>query len=214
MKKNISTLVIWVVALTAIFASVPAMAVNFSKAEKVKLKMGKTVVQMLPTSGKKGFYGGAGYSLINAPVDEVWNVLTSFHLYTKMFPRTEVCTPVSKKGNKTLLKMKIGHPVANVRYHVETTANVADKSLHFKLLQQYPHDIDSLTGYWRLFPQKDGKTLAAYVVSVKAPPGIIAIAGEDLANRAVMSLLRIPGDIRKWIVRQQKNNAVASKSSQ
>ena len=193
----------WVIALLTFLIAIPVLAVDFSSAEKVKLKMGKTVVKMLPTSGQKGFYGGSGYALIDAPVDEVWNILLDFELYTRMFPNTEVCTAISRKGNKTLIKMKIGHPVVNVRYHVETTANEAEKSLHFQLLNDYPHDIDSLTGYWRLFPQAGNRTLAAYVVSVKAPPGIVAIAGDDLANRAVVALLKIPGNIKRWVERSK-----------
>ena len=198
---------VWTIVFLSMLFALPAVAVDFSTAEKVKLKQGKTVIKMLPTSGQKGFYGGSGYALIDAPVDEVWKVLLDFQLYTKMFPNTEVCTPVSRKGNKTLVKMKIGHPVVNVRYHVETTADESEKSLHFQLLSDYPHDIDSLTGYWRLFPQAGGRTLAAYVVSVKAPPGIVAIAGDDLATRAVTALLKIPGDIKRWVERQQKQKS-------
>lgn len=178
-------------------------AVDFTTAEKTKLKNGKTVVKLLPSSGQKGFYGGSGYALINAPVDEVWKVLLDWNSYVDMFPNTEVCKPVSRKGNKTLLKMKIGHPVVNVRYHAEVTTNAEKKTLHFNLLSKYPHDIDSLTGYWRLFPQEGGRTLAAYVVSVKAPPGIVAIAGDDLANRAITALLKIPGKIKKRLDRSK-----------
>jgi ribosome-associated toxin RatA of RatAB toxin-antitoxin module len=208
-SKNITKtgFLVWAIALLTFLGAVPVFAVDFSTAEKVKLKKGRTVIKMLPTSGQKGFYGGSGYALIDAPVDEVWKILLDFELYTRMFPNTEVCTPISRKGNKTLVKMKIGHPVVNVRYHVETTANESEKSLHFKLLNDYPHDIDSLTGYWRLFPQSGNRTLAAYVVSVKAPPGIVAIAGDDLANRAVMALLKIPGDIKRWVERRKKQQS-------
>lgn len=204
MRKKINKIVhigiwAWTISLLSLFVTMPAMAVEFSSAEKATLKKGRTVVKLLPSSGKKGFYGGSGYALINAPVDEVWKLLMDWSAYPKMFPNTEVCKAVSKKGNHTLLKMKIGHPVVNVRYHVQTTADPAKKSLHFKLLSEYPHDIDSLTGYWRLFPQTGGRTLAAYVVSVKAPPGIISIAGNDLAERAIKALLKIPGNLKRWL---------------
>ncbi|MBN2525766.1 MAG: SRPBCC family protein [Deltaproteobacteria bacterium] len=198
MKKNIS-FIPWFAVIFTLLLSGYASAIDFTAAEKIKLKQGRTVVKMLPTSGQKGFYGGSGYALINATVDEVWKVLTDWPAYTEILPNTEVCAPVSKKGNKTLIKMKIGHPVANVRYHVEATENELEKSLHFQLISKYPHDIDSLTGYWRLFPQSGGRTLAAYVVSVKAPPGIITIAGDDLANRAVGNMLKFPGYIKRWI---------------
>ena len=194
-------------ALLTAFFSIPASAVDFTRAEKIKLKQGKTVLKYLPTSGQKGFYGGSGYALINAPVDEVWKIVTSWQLYPKMFPNTESCTPLSTKGNKTLLRMKLGHPVVNLHFHAETTTNEADKSMYFRLIPKYPHDVDSMTGYWKLFPQTGGRTLAAYVVSVKVPAGLIAIAGDDLTDRAIRSLLKLPGYIKKWIEHTSKMEA-------
>ena len=187
------------VAVAAFMASAPAMAVSFSKSEKAKLMAGKTVIQLLPSSGQKGFYGGSGYALIDAPIEEVWEVIRTWKDYPRMFPNTDYCEPISRKGNRTLLKMKIGHPVVSVHFHVQTVEDEQKKALHFNLVSQYPHDIDSLKGYWRLFPQSGGRTLAAYVVSVQAPMGIVAIAGEDLAQGAIEALLNIPGDVRKWI---------------
>jgi ribosome-associated toxin RatA of RatAB toxin-antitoxin module len=176
-----------------------AFAVTFSSSEKAKLKAGETVVKFLPSSGKKGFFGGSGYAIVDAPVEKVWNLIRDWDKYPKMFPRTKYCKVVSKKGNKTLLKIKIGHPVVSIRYHAQITEDAAKKSLRFDLLTKYPHDIEMLKGYWRLFPQSGGRTLVAYVVSVKAPMGIVAIAGKELAHDAIWALLQIPGDIRAWM---------------
>jgi hypothetical protein len=110
-----------------------------------------------------------------------------------------VCKPVAKKGTRTLLHIKIGHPVVNVQYHVEMNENASKYTMSFLLVKQYPHDLDAIKGYWRLFPQKNGRTLVAYVVSVQAPMGIVALAGKDLAERALDSLLKIPGDVKRWV---------------
>ena len=89
-------------------------------------------------------------------------------------------------------------------YQLEGLPEDKDKhSLSFKMLTNFPHDLESIKGYWRLFPQKGGRTLIAYVVSVQAPMGIIAIAGNDLATRAIRALLKIPGDVRAWMRRNQ-----------
>ncbi|MBN2802036.1 MAG: SRPBCC family protein [Deltaproteobacteria bacterium] len=194
-KKNIYTLI---TAITFLISST-SFAVTFSKDEKARLKQGKSVVQYLPSSGQKGFYGGAGYIVVNAPVEKVWSLIRNWDLYSKMFPHTEYCKIVSKKDGKTLVKMKIGHPVINIHYHAQITEDDSKKTLDFELVSNYPHDLDMLKGYWRLFPQKGGKTLIAYVVSVKAPMGIVSIAGPELAQSAIDALLSIPGDVKAWL---------------
>ncbi len=196
LKLNKTVLLIM---LSATLFSTQAFAVSFSSSEKAKLKAGETVVQFLPTSGKKGFFGGAGYAIVNAPIEKVWNTIRSWNKYPDIFPRTKYCKVVSKKGDKTLLKMKIGHPVVSIHYHAQIIEDAKKKSLQFELVKNYPHDLDMLKGYWRLFPQKGGRTLVAYVVSVKAPMGIVSLAGKQLTHDAIWALLQIPGDVRTWL---------------
>jgi len=183
----------------SVFWTVPASAVDFSEKEKALLKAGKTIIKELPTSRQKGFYGGSGYAVVNAPIEAVWRAIQDWKAYTEMFPNTELCRAVGKKGNHTLIRMKIGHPVVNVEYHAEMVDDPAKYTMSFNLVTSYPHDMDSIKGYWRLFPQKNGTTLVAYVAAIQAPMGIVAIAGEDLANRAIQALLGIPGDLKKWV---------------
>jgi len=200
-KLQNKLLLIVSVAVAAIFmiVSAPAHAVKFTQKEKELLKAGKVIKKELPSSGKKGFYGGSGYAVINAPADVVWRTLVDWGSYKKIFPNTELCEVVSAKGKKTLIKMKIGHPVANVQYHAEMTENKDKWTLSFLMVENHPHDLDSIKGYWRLFPQKNGRTLAAYVVAVKAPMGIVQLAGDDLAKRAIRALLHIPGNVKRWV---------------
>lgn len=197
---SFNTLPILLLLSAALMAfALPANAVQFSKDEKKSLKSGETVVRLLPSSGQKGFYGGSGYAVIDAPVEKVWNELRTWTNYTKMFPYTKECQPISQKGNRTLLKMVIGHPVASVQYHLDIEANESEKTLQFNLVSNYPHDLDELKGFWKLFPQPGGRTLAAYVVSAKAPPGLVVIVGPKLAHEAIKMLLSIPGDVRQWM---------------
>ena len=55
------------VALALALVTSDASAVNFTQVEKDKLSAGKTVKKPLPKSGEKGFYGGTGYTIIDAP---------------------------------------------------------------------------------------------------------------------------------------------------
>jgi len=187
-------------ALPIALLSAPAAAIEFTDNEKNTLKDGGTVIHELPTSRKMGFYGGTGYAIIPAAPEVVWQAIRDWAAYPHMFPNTEYCKVVSRKGNRTLVRMKIGHPVVSLQYHAETTEDAARYTLSFRLVESHPHDLDAIQGYWRLFPQKNGTTLVAYAASVRAPMGIVALAGEDLANRAIHALLGIPGDLKKWVM--------------
>jgi hypothetical protein len=176
-----------------------AGAVDFSSAELVQLKAGKTVRQELPSSRKGGFYGGSGYAVVNAPVDAVWKALVDWDIYTRMFPNTGETTELSRKGDRSLLRMKLGNRVASVLYHVEMIRNEEKKILSFEMVPELPHDLDGVRGYWRLFPQGNDRTLVAYVVAIRAPMGLVNLVGPELGARAVHILLGVPGYVKMWV---------------
>lgn len=179
--------------------SVPSGAVDFSDEELEALKSGKVVRQKLPNSGKGGFYGGSGFALIKAPVDMVWKAIQDFEAYTRMFPNTTEATELSRKDEKSMVRFRLGHPLVNLQYHVELVRDPDKKILSFRLIGGMPNDIDTIRGYWRLFPQADGRTLVAYVVAVEVPMSLVQLAGPDLERRSFNALLGIPGDLRRWV---------------
>lgn len=174
-------------------------AIEFSDAELAELKAGNTIHRELPTSGTKGFYGGSGWAVVDAPADVIWKVLVDWDAYTKVFPNTTEATELSRKGEKSLVRFKLGHPLVSLTYHVELERKTEKKILSFRLVKDMPNDVNSIRGYWRLFPQKSGRTLIAYVVAVKVPMGLVNLAGPDLERKSVTALLRIPGDIKIWV---------------
>ena len=207
MRQNylikMGSMVIFIAGILMCIA-IPANALKFSDNEKNRLKAGETVIRELPSSGQKGFYGGSGYSVIDAPVEKVWEVLTTWKNYREIFPYTKECSPISTKGNRTLLKMVTGHPIVSVQYYLNIESDKSQNTIKFELVPNYPHDLDMLQGFWRLFPQPGGRTLAAYVVSTQAPAGLVLLVGPELAHEAIQMLLSIPGDVRKWMDAQRK----------
>jgi len=174
-------------------------AIEFSDADLAELKAGNTIHRELPTSGTKGFYGGSGWAVVNAPADVIWKVLVDWDAYTKVFPNTTEAIELSRKGTKSLVRFKLGHPLVSLTYHVELERKTEKKILSFRLVKNMPNDVNSIRGYWRLFPQKNGSTLIASVVAVKVPMGLVNLAGPDLERKSITALLRIPGDIKLWV---------------
>ena len=139
------------------------------------------------------------FTIVKAPVDVVWKAIQDFGIYSRMFPNTTEATELSRKGDKSMVRLRLGHPLVNLQYHVEIGRDDTKKMMSFKLIKKMPNDINSIRGYWRLFPQKDGRTLIAYAVAVEVPMGLVNLAGSDLERRSFNALLGIPGDVRRWV---------------
>jgi hypothetical protein len=84
-------------------------------------------------------------------------------------------------------------------YFVEVKTDKSKWQIDYKLVTSKPHDIDKAQGYWRLFPQKNGKTLAAYVAFVKVPMGVVNLLPERLQRKINRGLLACPRHLRTWI---------------
>jgi ribosome-associated toxin RatA of RatAB toxin-antitoxin module len=187
------------VTLAFVFAAAPAMAVDFDEREKSKLAAGKVVKKPLAKAGKNGVYGGSSYALIDAPVDLVWAAILDWDSYKKVYPKTVSVKETSKRGNKSLVHMEQGHKLISVSYDVEVQKDEAKKMISFKLVKNRPHDIEETRGYWRLFPQKDGRTLVAYVVAVQVPSGLVNLIGDKMSASLARALLNVPGSLKKWV---------------
>lgn len=186
-------------ALALVLAAGTASAVDFSEKEKDKLAAGKTVKKPMAKAGKNGIYGGSAYTLIDAPADLVWAAIEDWDSYKKIYPKTVSVKEVSRKGNKSLVRMEQGHQLISVAYHVEVVKDADKKMISFKLVKNKPHDIVETKGYWRLFPQDDGRTLVAYVVAVQVPNGLVNLLGESMSNKLARALLGVPNDLKKWV---------------
>ena len=185
-------------ALAVLLAPLGAAAVDFTPAELAMLQRGDVVRHELPSSRHGGFYGGSGFAIVDAPVDAVWKAIQDWDAYAKAFPNT-TSVEVSRKGSSSLVRMKIGHPIVSVQYHVEMTRNEKKKVLSFRMVAGMPNDLDDVRGYWRLFPQPEGRTLIAYVLAVRAPMGLVNLVGPKLEVEAITALLKVPGFMKAWI---------------
>ncbi len=213
--NRLTSAIVGVLAVLGLLLAVSAAgAVEFSPAEKARLAAGKTVRQPLPASGRDGFYAGTGYAIIDAPVDLVWRAIQDWDSYHRVYPKTVEVREVGRKGDRSLLRMRLGHEMISLVYHVEIQLDEEKRMLSFDLVRNRPHDIEEARGYWRLFPQKDGRTLAAYVVASRVPMGVVGLIPANLAEKIERNLLDAPGNLKKWVEGPQGNRyrtAVASR---
>jgi ribosome-associated toxin RatA of RatAB toxin-antitoxin module len=199
MRKNHTKLIQGVCLSLIVLFSIPSMALDFTPGEIKKLTDGKLIRKPLKNSCQNGFYGGAGFAIIDAPVEVVWKALADWRAYPQMFPKTVDASEVSRKNDQSLVKVLLGHKILNIKYHIAVSRDWNKKTISFKLADAMPHDIDGARGYWKLIPQKDGRTLVAYAVSIRVPAGIVAFLGKSAEKSLERNVIGLPRFLKKYI---------------
>jgi ribosome-associated toxin RatA of RatAB toxin-antitoxin module len=185
--------------VATVFLSPCAKAVDFTKQEVARLAEGKMIRKPLPNSRKNGFYGGAGFAVIDASPETVWAALADYTSYSEIFPRTVEAKELSRRDNDSLICVRMGYKILNIQYHLVTSRDWNKRTLRFTLEKSKPHDITATRGYWKLLPQEGGRTLVAYAVAVQIPVGIVAFLGDSVERSLERSLIGLPKYLKKWL---------------
>ncbi len=186
------------VVILSLFSS-QLLALDFTPGEIQKLTNGKLIRKPLKNSCENGFYGGAGFAVIDAPVDEVWKILGKVSAYPDIFPKTVATNEISRKENRSIIKVVLGHKLLSIKYHISLTRDWETKTISFDLAENLPHDINAARGYWKLIPQNNGRTLVAYAVSIRIPTGIVAFLGKSTEKSLERNLIGLPRHLKKYI---------------
>ena len=203
--SNKFRIIIPTIGLAFVLISSPSLAVEFSEAELERLQSGRTVRQPLAKSRQNGFYGGTGWAIVDAPAHVIFAAIQDWDAYPKVFPRTVSAKELSRDKNRSLVRMELGYKFLSVEYHLDVKPIPEKNTVSFSLVPNRPHDIESVRGFWRLFPQKDGRTLVAYGVAVQVPAGIVTFLGNRLEKELEDGLIGLPRYIKKWVEKPTGN---------
>jgi ribosome-associated toxin RatA of RatAB toxin-antitoxin module len=203
MKSYVSSTLAFVLLSTVACFSKSAPALDFTKQEIQQLAKGELIRKPLPQSRTNGFYGGAGFAIINASPEAVWKALSDYASYPQIFPRTVEAKELSRKDDNSLVRMVIGYKILSIEYALSMNRDWEKRTLTFSLAENKPHDIDTSKGYWKLFPQADGRTLVAYAVAVQIPAGIVTFLGDSVERSLESSLIGLPKYLKKWVEKSQ-----------
>lgn len=197
---SLRKLLIWFAALAAFMSlSAVVLAVDFSSRDLERLAAGKTVKKPLEKSCTGGFYGGTGWALIDAPADVIWKAISDWDSYPQFFPRTVATEQIVRNDSNSTIRMTIGYNLVNFEYRLNVVSDKAKNMVSFALSPHRSNDIKDTRGYWRLFPQEDGRTLVAYGVALQMPSDLISLLGAKMEKKFERNLIGLPGYLKKWV---------------
>ncbi|MBS1991234.1 MAG: SRPBCC family protein [Cyanobacteria bacterium SZAS LIN-3] len=130
--------------------------------------------------------------VINAPQQYVWDKLTSFHTYPKLFPRLKTCQVVKKEGDLILIESLLKPQMFVTQPCQHTINDLEDKpdSLKWKLTDG---NFKAVEGEWKLKSIDDGQhTQVKYTMEVDPGPliprPVIVMALKMIQREAVSSV--------------------------
>lgn len=179
-------------------------ALELTQDEIKRLVAGQQIVKPIPGACENGLYGGTALIMIDANPEAIQAAIEDLDSYPQMFPYFVSAGLAGKLDGKRVVRMRQGTPVFNLIYHLLISYDPARRLTRFRMVKTLPHDIDNVVGFWRLFPQPDGRTIVAYGVTARVNLGALGLidrVGYEIQKR----LVGMPAYLKRWLAGPGKN---------
>lgn len=194
-KRVVSVLM---AAISVASATRQAVTLELTNRERERLAAGQEVIKPIVGAGRNNLYGGTSLILINASPEQCQAAIEDLSRYPEIFPMFVDARKVGELGDKIIVRMRQGTAVFSLIYHILVSRDPARHLTRFRLIKTLPHDIDEVSGFWRLFPQKDGRTLVAYAVTAKINLGALGLI-DRVGHEIQLRLVGMPGHLKSWL---------------
>jgi hypothetical protein len=132
-----------------------ANPVGLSTEQRLRLDRGEIVLlDVLPPGGAgKPAAGGTGLTVVHAPADAVWHVLTDFAGHRGLYPRVVGAEVLEAGAEWALVRYVVGVGPLSFGFHVNNYPDPGRRRLDWRLAQERANDLfrDSW-GYWQIDP--------------------------------------------------------------
>lgn len=184
--------------LSLLIAPLAASALELTPSDIDRLAAGQQIVKPLDGAGENGIYGGTALIVIDERPDVIQAAIEDLGSYPEMFPYFVSAGTAGVLNGKKIVRMRQGTAVFNLIYHLLISYDPGQRLTRFRMIKTLPHDVDDVVGFWRLFPQRDGRTLVAYGVTARINLGALGLidrVGHEIQQR----LVGMPAHLKAWL---------------
>jgi hypothetical protein len=113
--------------------------------------------------------------LLDKPPEEIYNILYHTEDQIKYLEEIKEIKIIRKNETQDNIEFKLKILMISLEYRVIHNFDKKNLYIHWALDNNFNNDLESLQGFWKLYPYPGGRTLARYGsnVSVKNVPGWI-----------------------------------------
>jgi hypothetical protein len=111
--------------------------------------------------------------LLDKPPEEIYNILYHTEDQIKYLEEIKEIKIVNKNEVQDNIEFKLKILMISLEYRVIHSFDKKNLYIHWTMDKNFKNDLESLQGFWKLYPYPGGRTLARYGsnVSVKHVPG-------------------------------------------
>ena len=147
-------------------------AVSLDPKIKQQLDEGKIYISIEQNPHTK-IYAPTGQAVVDAPVEDVWHVITDFNSFGEFMPNTIFYRPVGWKDGRLFVDCRIKVALLTMDYQL---SYIIDENTHTTYWFYIKGPIRDTQGFFRVEPYEGGRSVVTYTTTVevgKAVPGFI-----------------------------------------
>jgi ribosome-associated toxin RatA of RatAB toxin-antitoxin module len=160
---------IWILGLAT---TIQAAESKTSEERRAALERGEIVMDLKQHPATK-VYLPTGQCLVEASMDEVWNIITDFDTFQEYLPHVVYYRPVCWKDNRLLVDCRVKVAGLGFEYRLAYDINEHEHATYWYFVSGPIRDSQ---GYWRIEPYDARRVLVTYTTTLdvgRAMPGFL-----------------------------------------
>jgi hypothetical protein len=168
------------VAGAVLAGAAAAGPVTLTPEQEQRLAAGEIVVlDIRPPGSDPTTGGGTALAVVNAPVEQVWGVLTDYPGHPRYYPNLVSAEVLETSGQRVLLRYTVRIGVLSFSFHMNKVPDPVARRIEWQLAQDRSNGLlRENSGYW-LVEARPGGSLVTYAIAVRSyVPGFLTAGSE------------------------------------
>jgi ribosome-associated toxin RatA of RatAB toxin-antitoxin module len=153
------------------------------------------VLDTRPPGASSSAGGGTAVAIVQAPVEQVWDVLTDYPRHPRYYPNVVAAEVLEVSGARVLVRYTVRIGIFTFRFHMRKVSDPVGRRIEWRLAEDRSNGLlRENSGYW-LVETHPGGSLVTYAIAVRSyVPGFLTARSErDSLVETINGLRRVIG---------------------
>ena len=137
------------------------------------------VLDTRPPGASSSAGGGTAVAIVQAPVEQVWDVLTDYPRHPRYYPNVVAAEVLEASGARVLVRYTVRIGIFTFRFHMRKVADPVRRRIEWTLAEDRANGLlRENSGYW-LVEAHPGGSLVTYAIAVRSYVPAFLTAGSE-----------------------------------